>query len=243
GSGVAVAASPDENSTYEVVAVNENGCVSEPENIDVLLYGELQVQVMEDVEICQNDAVSLDAISATGGNGDYSYQWIYDGSIIGQGENYTYVPAESGEFCVLLTASCESPSAQDCVLVEIEEVIDVAIAADTTRGCWPADITLMVSPEIDPADYATAQWTLSDGWFEFNAQEFEHTFENPGLYDVDLTLISSNGCSYSGSFFNYITVYDNPTAGYYADPQPTQAPASEISFYDWSSNNVVAWYW
>lgn len=243
GSGTLVFDTPTEASTYTVQAVNSVGCVSVQESINVGIYLPLTVTAMDDVDICVNDNVDLSILGASGGLAPYNYQWTYEGQIIGDDETMAYTPESDGTFCMTLTDACESPLAQDCLAVLIEEPINVMIDSDTTQGCFPADINLMVHPDIDPSLYSTAQWTLSDGWFELNAQEFEHTFDNPGFFNVNLVLTSGLGCVYSANYNNYITVYDNPTAGYIADPQPTQAPNTDINFWDWSSGNVVDWHW
>lgn len=243
GSGTTVFDFPTEASTYEVFVVNDVGCISSVETINVGLYTPLNVTAMDDLTICENTSANVSLLGSGGGLAPYNYQWTYNGQIIGDDEEENYAPNENGTFCITLTDACETPAVQDCLELTIEEPIVVMIDADTTQGCYPADINLMVHPDIDPALYSTAQWTISDGWFELNAQEFEHTFDNAGFFDIDVTLTSPFGCQYSASFNNYITVYNNPTAGFHADPQPTQAPDTEINFYDWSVGNIAEWHW
>jgi gliding motility-associated-like protein len=60
---------------------------------------------------------------------------------------------------------------------------------------------------------------------------------------VSLTVVSAIGCVYTAAYENYISVFDNPIAGFTATPQPTRAPDTEIEFYNTSFGNIVEYFW
>ena len=70
------------------------------------------------------------------------------------------------------------------------------------------------------------------------------TFTQPGFYDVSLTVTSqAGGCEYTQVQEAYINVYPIPDVGYFAGPQPTRAPNTEITFDGYSTADVVEWFW
>jgi gliding motility-associated-like protein len=242
GSGSTVYVDPDVATTYEVYAIDDFGCESAAFTVDVDIFDPLSLTAEGDIFICEDAETDLGVMDSDGGMGTpYTYTWTFNGQQIGTGYTLSYQPQQSGSYCVTITDQCESPAVQDCIEVTVEDPLVVQLESDTTKGCFPADIVFNVGN--DPSTYSLASWQFSDGGFELNASQLDHTFSLPGVYDVGLTLVSPAGCVYEGWFENYITVYSNPTAGYHASPQPTTAPETTIDFFDYSLGSVVEWYW
>ena len=241
GIGDLVFASPDVTTVYSVFATDDAGCDSEPQQVEVALRDSITVEITGPALICGGEDAFLEVTSTTGGFGEpYSYNWTFNGGTIGDGLDVTNLQFQTGTYCLAATDGCETPENVACFEVVIETPLNVAFEADTTRGCFPAGMNF--TNLLDPASYETSLWDFGDGAFS-SEQDPPHVYEAPGFYDVSLTVTTSPGCVYSVNYPNYITVYDNPTAGYHATPQPTTMPDTEISFFDYSIGNVVDYFW
>lgn len=241
GTGSIVQVSPVETTTYSVFATDDAGCDSEPIEVTVNVNDSLTVAVTGDDIICGGTTgmAMVDQISG-GDNGNYNYIWEYNGVGIGTGSEITNEQLQTGTYCVIATDDCETPAVTACHEVVVETPLDVTFEADTTRGCFPA--TISFTNGIDPELYASAAWDFGDGSFSVEDNPVNQ-YATAGLYDVALTLTTEIGCQYSGAYPNYITVYNNPEAGFFATPQPTTMPDTEISFEDLSSGSVQEWNW
>ncbi|MCH2197779.1 MAG: PKD domain-containing protein [Flavobacteriales bacterium] len=241
GLGNPVFAEPLETTTYNVFATDDAGCDSDPIAVTVEVRDSITVEISGTELICGGTEASLQVDDTQGGLGaPYDYIWQFNGVDVANGEDISVQQFQTGTYCVFATDGCESPAGEACLDVVVETPLNVAFTADTLVGCFPADIQF--TNLIDATAYESALWDFEDGSFSTEADPL-HQFELPGFYDVSLTLTTAPGCVYSTVYPNYITVYDNPTAGYHAQPQPTTMPDTEIEFYDYSVGDVVDWYW
>lgn len=241
GTGSIVQVSPVVTTTYSVYTTDDAGCDSEPIDVTVNVNDSLNVTVTGDDIICGGATGMAMVDEITGGdNGNYNFIWEYNGVGIGTGPEIANEQLQTGTYCVIATDDCETPTVTACHEVVVETPIDVVFEADTTRGCFPAPIAF--TNGIDPELYEAAAWDFGDGSFSTEDNP-ENLYENPGLYDVSLTLTTAIGCQYSATYPNYITVFNNPEAGFFATPQPTTMPDTEISFEDLSSGSVQEWNW
>lgn len=235
-----VTVSPGTTTTYSVYLVEPDGCETAPQEVTVSYFDPLSITALSDTTICLNGNVSLNAGSASGGNGNYAYIWTFDGASVGNGANVNHSPPAAGTYCLTLSDGCETPDVQQCFDVSIEQPIPVLMSADMTEDCDPAVFTLVVVN--DEADYALAQWEISDGNMAVGS-EFIYEPAEPGDYDVTLTLTSAAGCVYVQDFPEYLTSHDSPVASFDADPQPTIVPQTEITFTDLSLGDIIEWEW
>jgi len=119
--------------------------------------------------------------------------------------------------------------------------IDVQFDADTTAKCFPESFN--ITNLVDPSLYSQALWEISDGTQLINVVSFEQFFENPGAYNVSLTLTSSTGCIYTETAANYLTLHSLPIVGFDPDPQPTNSLATEITFNNQTVGDITDYLW
>ena len=233
---------PGALTTYTVYTIDDAGCQSSEATMNVDYYDPLAVAVGTDLFVCSGATVPLDIVSSSGGWGaGTTFSWDFNGTDIGVGDGISDNPFVSGTYCVTMTEACESPSASDCFDVGIEAPLPLAIASDTTQGCFPAEFNLLV--DMDPATYAIAEWSVSDGTAGFNTETLYVNPTQSGSYDVSLSITSLLGCVYSADFNNYLSVFEPPIAAYDAGPQPTIVPQTDIDFFDLSLGSIGEWYW
>ena len=70
-----------------------------------------------------------------------------------------------------------------------------------------------------------------------------HTYAEPGVFDVSVTVVTTTGCVNTLIVDNYIQIFTPPSVGFDAGPHPTTAPDTRIDFNSSVSSNVVNWNW
>ncbi len=243
GQGGSILVSPNGTTTYDVQGVDASGCITLPGSVTVGIYDGFTVDITADDLICLGDEVLLSAINVTGGEGNgYSFDFSYDGIVFASGEEdeVGFVPPLTGEFCVTVTEACTTPPVSACLEVEVEQPFDLVISADTTRGCVPEAIPFFHN--IPAALVQTQAWDFGDGGQSAESVPV-HIYDDPGVYDVVLSVITATGCVNTDIEDNFIQIYTPPSVGFDAGPQPTTAPETRIEFESAVSPNVIAWDW
>jgi gliding motility-associated-like protein len=237
-------ASPPSSTIYTVFATDPNGCPSNDQTINVNVLGQINADLVGTDFICSGDGANLDASGSFGGSGSgFTYTWLWEGNQLGAltTSEISNMPPSSGEYCVIIEDDCGTPPATACMMVTIESPIPVVFEADTTQACGTGAFAF--TNLIDPSLITTSLWTFGDEQFAAELNTV-HIYENPGFYDVGLTVQSlAGGCSYEGVMESYIIVYPLPDVGFYATPQPTVVPNTTITFDGVQSDNVVSWLW
>jgi PKD repeat protein len=141
-----------------------------------------------------------------------SYFWDFgDGVGNSSMENPTYTYAQDGTYTITLTAS------NACGNVMITETITVstlplpAFTSDVTSGCAPLTVQFLDNSSENTTGWS---WDFPGGDpATSNLQNPVVTYENPGVYDVTLTVSNPAG-SNTVTLTDYITVLTEPTAAF-----------------------------
>ena len=241
--GGTILVSPEGTTTYDVQGVDGAGCITEPGSVVVGIYDAFTVDIDADDLICLGEEVLLSAVSVTGGEGNgYNYEFAYEGVTFASGteDQGQFVPPVTGEFCVTVSEACSTPPATACMEVEVEQPYDLHLEADTTRGCVPQ--SLVFAHDL-PAPFVDNQfWDFGDDGTSANAGPI-HTYTEPGVYDVSVSVVTTTGCVNTVILDNYIQIFSPPSVGFDAGPQPTTAPDTRIDFTSSVSPNVIEWNW
>ena len=195
-------------------------------------------------------------------NKQYSGIELYAGTDVG-----VYVKRDAGNWTIFNTGL------PNVVVTELDIYYDAIIpgnselyAATWGRGVWSSDL---YDPTVIPtADFSGAptlglpplgvtftdlsvpnaaaitswSWDFGDG-NTANTQNPMHTYNNPGLYTVSLTVTNNTGGSDTETKTDYITVqYFLPTADFTADVTSGVAPLT-VNFTDLSLDSVNTWFW
>jgi len=243
GQGASLLVGPDATTVYDVQGVDAAGCITQSGSVQVGIYDAFTVGIDAVDLICLGDEVLLSAINVTGGQGNgYSFSFDYAGTTFASGieDQAQFVPPLTGDFCVTVSEACSTPPATACVEVEVEQPYDLTLAADTTRGCVPQ--ALGFSHSIPDVFVESQLWDFGDGG-EGSLYEQVHVYDEPGVYDVALTVVTTTGCVNSTIANNYIQIFSPPSVGFTAGPQPTTAPDTRIDFDSDVSPTVTDWSW
>ncbi len=107
-------------------------------------------------------------------------------------------------------------------------------------GCAPLTVTFQNT--TDPSLSAGCTWNFGDGGTATTC-DVVHTYTQPGVYTVSLTVTTPEACTGDTTLYELITVNPSPTAAFDMDPQPTDLFDTEIFFTDRSSTDVIWWSW
>ena len=128
--------------------------------------------------------------------------------------------------------------------VEFEVTVYPEVSIDfegETEGCTPVTVNFTdLSYSLDKLDYF---WDFGDGNTS-TEQHPIHTYENPGVYDVTLTVVSDTGCATTLTITkqNFVTVYEVPTANFDVTPQEVTVFHPEVTLTDYSRGGNFLYY-
>lgn len=227
--------------TYAIVVDNGFGCtvtgsttITEPTPLQIN-------SLTPDFAICSGDATTLN-VSGSGGNGVYTYNWTAGAASLGSGTALNLSPTSSVMVCVTMSENCPSPTVQQCLNITVPSYIPPMMTSDIVSGCYPVKVVFY---NLSPGNLGSTHWQFSDGGsgVSYGNDSLIYIFENPGLYDVTMTVTSVEGCVSDTSFSDYIEIYDYPSALFSYMPLPASIFDPEVTFNNFSSADVVQWYW
>lgn len=231
------------NTLYDVYVLDSLGCSSDTLEVFVDLFTPIVTITDITDTVCPGDIANIQA-SATGGHGGvYFYEWYNSaGTVIGNSDNIDVTSIISPEtFYVRVTDDCETPMAIDSVIVHWYKLPDVDLDADIYEGCFPI---LVNFSNLTPANEVGAlTWDFGDGTTASNAPTPAHAYTYPGVYDVNLTVVSPQGCTNDTTIVEFITTYDYPVADYTSFPRPANIFDPTVEFTNSSSLDATVFDW
>ncbi len=238
--------SPIVTTTYELVAEDANGCVSQPQSITITVLQPLDLSVVRpsfspDTGICPYNQAVLD-LAANGGDGNFTFYLLPDNQNPIQ-LPLVVQPTSTTTYDFMVTDGCSTPPAFTSSTIEVYELPTVSFIGDSLDGCHihTTNFTDLTNPIPVAWD-----WNFGDpsSNLNFSTQNNPvHAFSSPGLYDVSLTVTTTNGCVADTSYPNYVEVYPLPYANFEADPERTNLLQGSINFNDLSLGNITDWLW
>jgi gliding motility-associated-like protein len=181
------------------------------------------------ITICAGQSATLTAVGAS------VYNWSTNSNlnplVVSPNATTTYSVTGTNLNCTSSTTAT----------VFVENSPTVAFNSINIAGCAPlcsqfSDLSTVVSGTI-----SNWNWSFGDG-YSSTSQNPSHCFDNSGLYDVSLTVTSSNGCSKTYTNLDMIHVYPNPTAEFISNVEETDILNPIVDFTNLSSNaNSYEW--
>lgn len=115
----------------------------------------------------------------------------------------------------------------------------VSFEADTMIGCAPLVVAF---DNTTPGSTYNCIWNFGDGGFGQICGGLNHTYLNPGIFTVTLTLQGPGSCGSSTTYTNYIEVVAPPVASFSFLPQLPNIDDSEVTFTN-ASSNATSYLW
>ena len=231
------------NTTYDVYVLDSLSCSSDTLAITVNLFAPIVVATNGTDTVCPGDVSTITVIANGGHGGVYFYDWFDEnGAAIGSGSNLNVTPTKSPTtYYVHVTDDCETPMEIDSVIVHWYTEPQVDFDANKYDGCFP--ILVNFNNLTPVSQVGTLTWDFGDGSTAANNSNPAHVYTAPGVFDVNLTVVSPDGCTSDTTIVAFITTYDYPTANFSAFPNPANIFESTVAFTNGSSNDVVTYEW
>ncbi len=209
---------------YYVNITDANGCTGS-DTIQIS-QGSINVDLGNDTTLCAGMTLTLGAQ-----NNGATYLW-QDGST-----NQTFNVSTPGDYWVQVQDGiCQ---ATDTISVNFTTPISEFIVADTV-GCAPLFVQFTDQSSTDFGSIVSWAWDLGDNTTS-NQQNPSHNYASSGVYNVQLVITTSNGCIDTAQRNIDVTVYLQPVALFYSNPNPANVE-EDIVFID-QSVNTLTWDW
>lgn len=171
-----------------------------------------------------------------------SYTWDFGDGTISTAANPTYTYNNPGIYDVTLVAS-DGVCSDTLIRTAYIEVIgpSAAFSSDITTGCTPLPVSFSdLSTPNSGTTITNWLWDFGDGGVS-TQQNPIYTYNTPGLYDVSLTVLDSEGCINTFTIPNMI----NPTfpTANFISPDSIACPGSFVSFVNQSSGSGMSYLW
>lgn len=215
--------------SYDVGAMDANGCQFDL-TVSVDPGANIADATINAVEsFClDNAATTLTAAHPGGtwsGNGVDPSTGVFDPATAGSGIHQIFYT---------ITGACGDA---DDVIITVYGLPIVDFIVDNPEGCASHTATFA---NITTGS-ASCFWDFGIGT-ENACGPHTITYDDPGSYDVSLTVISVDGCTASLTNLGMINVYENPIADFEFGPQPTTVLDPTIDFIN-TSHLGDSWQW
>jgi gliding motility-associated-like protein len=223
--------------SYTLTVTDFNGCTSQvtatitqPLSVSAVLTAAPQT-------VCLGSSTQLNA-TATGGNGSYTYSWI---PAAANASSISVTPQASTTYSVVVTDAngCIGGGA---ISVAVAQLPAVNFSADSLSGCAPLCVNFTDLSAVQlPATVSNWSWNFGDAGSSA-VQDAAHCYTASGVFDVSLTVTSSDGCTATYTAPAFISVSPKPVAAFSTSPQPLSI-ADPTVFFTSTSQNAVTWNW
>ena len=217
------------SNVYTVDVLDGNGCGPATTTVTVTMNPPLTVTASVDQTVCPGNSAPISAIGAGGNGGPYTYTWtnsVNASTLSGAAQTVT-TTASTTTYTITLTDACGSPAVTDQVLVNWFTLPPVNYTIDNFQGCTPVVVNFanLTAAGASP----TITWSFGDGTTATGATAM-HSFTAAGCYDIDLNIITTDGCLVDTTILTQICVFAYPIPDFVYQPQPTTVFNPEITF-------------
>lgn len=223
--------------TYTIAVFSPDGCA---DSTDVTI-GEpqpLQANVQTTSASCFGDCDGEAQVDAIGGTIPYSYVWTPG---VNGNQNGLAIDLCAGQY---VAGVVDANGCTDSISFTITEPqpLEPSILGDDLSGCFPHTVNFS---NTTTGAVTTTEVDFGDGTIEVysGTNNFSHSYANPGVYTVTVTVINGNNCEYTTVYNNYVTVFNYPNANFQINPNNISMLEPVTMLMNTSSNDAVSWNW
>lgn len=217
------------NTTYTVVAFDQNGCPGNVDTVSVHVYDFKQADFSISASstlICPGQIVELAAQSNSTTVGAITFTW---NNGLGTGAGPFFVsPTQPTTYIVTATNECGT-ALMDSIRVNFSPNPTISFVSNNDSLCFPAAVEFVnTSVTGNPDDQIHFWlWDFGDGTTS-GVQNPIHTYSAPGSYTVTLTATTGNGCVASSTLPTNIQIFPSPTAAFTVNSTLFYLPTEQL---------------
>ncbi|MFM1875567.1 MAG: hypothetical protein RL266_1304, partial [Bacteroidota bacterium] len=237
--------SPIVTTTYTLTATDANGCASSQVVVTITVSSPLSLNVTIpsaiDTGICLGESTTIN-LTASGGDGNYVFYQQPD-LVNPINLPVSVQPNVTTTYTYSVADGCSTPTATASSTVTVYPVPSVDFEVDAASGCQPHGVIFTDLTSPTPTSW---NWDFGDPNSANNISTVQnpgHNYTEVGTYDVQLSVVSAQGCESSISYLDLIQVFEVPSADFEVDTHRTNILNPTFHFTDLSSSNVSEWNW
>ena len=224
---------------YSLLATNGNGCTFN-DSIFVTILGTAPTPNFNLANLCYGDSTTFTDLS-TPQNDIASWQWVFNENDTLNDQNAKFLFEEAGSNIVELDIESFAGCSNDTSFyVEIFNLPEVSYYSSTV--CVNVENRFLPVVNIPENDSVVLMsWDVDDVIIS-ESDTLSYTFDNPGEFELSLTVETENGCS--NVFTKTITVFDSFENSEISLLAPTNGITLEdtIIVFDWQGTDLDRYY-
>jgi gliding motility-associated-like protein len=234
--------------TYTVTLsiANGNGCTDTLVQNNLIVVSSLNAAFSAaPTSVCQGSAVAFSDLST---GSPTSWQWDFGDGNTSNAQNPSHAYAAPGTYTVQLIVN-RAPGCPDTIiqtnLITVLPLPTAAFSGANTTSCAAPLTTTFTDNSVGAVAWA---WNFGDpasgGLNTSNAQNPPHTYNNPGSYNVTLTVTGANGCTNTLTQPNFVQIV--PPVANFTFGTPNGCRPHQVIFTDASTTTlgvINAWFW
>lgn len=232
---------PVNNTTYTVIAENEFGCLSAPSSIDVTIRPPLTGTISIADTVCPTNSSSLSATVVGGLGAPYTFTWSSGATQTGaDNHSINVTPSGTTIYTVTVTDECESTPLVMTTTVVVAPLPVPTYVVLNPYQCEPAVFTIVNT--TSPSMSETISWVVDGNQFFGNQDTIQTSAFMNGLYNIQMTSTSDQGCITTTMFTNALNVESPPVADFNASPSPATMFNTSVFFQE-QSTGATSYQW
>jgi gliding motility-associated-like protein len=241
--GGPISVTPQVTTNYCFTVTDGNGCISPNACVTITVRDPLAIDVVDALSTCTGLDASIPAIGSGGIPANYQFSWINttNNQIVpdlesGNTSTINVSPSTQTTYQVTLSDGCSLNAVETVTVTILNNPVAFLNIADS-NGCEPFNAQFTLNTDIGTSFFFDVN---CDSTFEVTTTNttFNYTFQNEGVYDICMNVVSAEGCTTSISYPQIVEVYPQPTAFFTADPSVTTILTPYITFIDGSTGGV-----
>jgi len=230
---------PTTTSSYIVSLVDANGCSRPPQIITVNVNAPLTA-LGTATTLCHGGSTVLTPnITSVGNGGPYTYNWtpasgnVNTVTVVGNAP----LTAVTNTYAVAISDGCSVPNATAIFTVNVNPLPVVSFTTSALNGCAP--LTLTLTGTSNGASDVFTWGDIANG--QGNPKVV--TIPDSGLYSVSVFVTNPvTGCRKDSTRIDYIEVFPQPIASFYAVPPLATILNPNFDFVN-TSQGATSYYW
>jgi gliding motility-associated-like protein len=220
------------------------GCVADTTVNNWIWIHELPVaQINMDYDSCVAIPINF---SNTGSIGDIpliTWEWNLDAGYTQSAEAFTFGYPDPGVYEIELIITdgfgCKDTANTTLNWYPIPDPLEYLVV--NPDGCAPENVGFIYTATPHDSTY-TLLWDFGNG-DTGQGENDSTTYLLGGLYDVELTVLSPNGCELTNLYPERIDIRTRPVGSYTFSPDSISSLTPDVQFTNTTQDQSVYWYW